>query len=380
MPVTPRGSSWQAQVNHKGTRYRRNFETKNEALAWEADSKARLLRGEPVDMGGQARQSSGLPYTIQQLVDHVNETHWSLTKSGNKPALQVRSLVQILGPNTPIHKLDKAALDRARRKLVEEGCQPATVNRKVAILSKAFSEAVNMGIIQSKPKFDKYKESEGRIRRFTDAELEAALTFFERLGQQAMADYVVLSLDTGMRQGEALSARFADADHRKITVWGVGAKSGKTRTVPLTDRAKGVIERRRAAAGERANEVRILGDLDVWSVQHYWGKFREHMGMEHDKNFVPHILRHEFCSRLADAGRSAPEIMALAGHSALTVTQRYINISAANLDAAIASLNTPSMPPQPDLTALLAAVPKDQLVALLQSLTQQGEQNTQRSK
>lgn len=380
MPVTQRGAAWQAQVNHKGARYRRNFTTKNEALAWEAESKARLLRGEPVDTGDNARRDSALPYTLQQLVEHVNDTHWSMSKSGNKPLMQVQSLLRLLGPQTPIHKLDKASIDRARRKLVEEGCQPATVNRKVSILSKAFTEAVNMGIITAKPKFDKYKEAEGRIRRFTDEELEKALSFFERIGQQAMADYVVLSLDTGMRQSEVLNIRFEDVVHGRATIWGTGAKSGKTRTVPLTARAKAVIDRRFRTNPEQLDILRtqVLGGLDVWSVQHYWGKLREHLGLEGDKHFVPHILRHEFCSRLADAGRNAPEIMALAGHSSLLVTQRYINIAAANLDAAIATLNqTPEPAPQADLTALLAAVPKDQLVALLQSLTGQGIQPAQ---
>ncbi len=50
MPITLRGSSWQAQVNHKMQRYRRNFPTKDEARAWEAESKARLLRGEAPDI------------------------------------------------------------------------------------------------------------------------------------------------------------------------------------------------------------------------------------------------------------------------------------------------------------------------------------------
>jgi len=53
---------------------------------------------------------------------------------------------------------------------------------------------------------------------------------------------------------------------------------------------------------------------------------------------VPHILRHEFCSRLADRGVNAAAIHRLAGHSSLVVTQRYINLSPVGLEDAISAL------------------------------------------
>lgn len=107
-----------------------------------------------------------------------------------------------------------------------------------------------MGIIERKPKCNKYKESEHRVRRFTPDEEKKTLAFFDRIGHQDMADYTVLSLDTGMRQSEVLSLHFEDIQNGRVTVWGVGAtgqrtKSGKSRTVPLTARAQAVFDRRR---------------------------------------------------------------------------------------------------------------------------------------
>jgi site-specific recombinase XerD len=57
-----------------------------------------------------------------------------------------------------------------------------------------------------------------------------------------------------------------------------------------------------------------------------------------DRDFVPHIMRHEFCSRLADRGLNAAVIKELAGHSSLVVTQRYIRVGAQALVDAIAAL------------------------------------------
>ena len=62
-------------------------------------------------------------------------------------------------------------------------------------------------------------------------------------------------------------------------------------------------------------------------------------GMPHDGL---HILRHSFCSHLAMRGAPARAIQELAGHSDLTMTQRYMHLSPAALDAAIGLLDRAS--------------------------------------
>jgi integrase len=340
--ATQRGSSWQGTVYHKDLpagRARRNFETKRDAEAWEHESKARLMRGEPIDMGeghkaGQARKA-GQPYTLRELVEHVAHTRWKKTSAGIRQHRNAELIAAIIGPNKPISAVTKVDVDKARGQLLQEGNSPATVNRKVAALSTCLSEAVESGIIQAKPKMAKYKESEHRIRRFTPEEEAFALSFFERMSEPDMADYVALSLDTGMRQGEVLNLRFQDCDTDKATVWGTGAKSGRTRSIPLTKRAKAVLERRRA--GKRPSD-RVFEGWDRYGLDRHWTKLREALHLTDDAQFVPHVLRHEFCSRLADKGLNAAVIQQLAGHSTLAITQRYIHVKAEHLVRAIREL------------------------------------------
>ena len=54
-----------------------------------------------------------------------------------------------------------------------------------------------------------------------------------------------------------------------------------------------------------------------------------------------HILRHTFCSHLSMRGAPAKAIQELAGHADLTMTQRYMHLSPAALDAAIRLLDEP---------------------------------------
>jgi Phage integrase family len=52
-----------------------------------------------------------------------------------------------------------------------------------------------------------------------------------------------------------------------------------------------------------------------------------------------HILRHTFCSRLAMAGATPVAIGTMAGHASLSTTQRYLHLSPAAMDQAIALLD-----------------------------------------
>ena len=54
-----------------------------------------------------------------------------------------------------------------------------------------------------------------------------------------------------------------------------------------------------------------------------------------------HILRHTFCSHLSMRGAPARAIQELAGHADLAMTQRYMHLSPAALDAAIHLLDRP---------------------------------------
>ena len=54
-----------------------------------------------------------------------------------------------------------------------------------------------------------------------------------------------------------------------------------------------------------------------------------------------HILRHTFCSHLAMRGAPVRAIQELVGHADLSMTQRYMHLSPAALDAAIKLLDRP---------------------------------------
>jgi integrase len=61
----------------------------------------------------------------------------------------------------------------------------------------------------------------------------------------------------------------------------------------------------------------------VTSLDHLHTKVRETLKL--DPEFVIHSLRHTYLTRLGKAGVDAFTIMKLAGHSSITMSQRYIH-------------------------------------------------------
>ena len=335
MAITKRGNSWQVTIVHKGERYRRQFTNETDAKIWEAEARASVLRGEAPSLGDQAKAQAGKPRTMKELLDHTSDVVWRGSKAEEKTLINARLIVGLLGPHTDARKVDGIAIDGLVRKLRAAGNANATINRKMSALSVMLKTAKRLDVVASVPELPHFKETEKRRFRFTQDHERAALAFFNRIGANWMMGYVTLSLDTGLRQGEALALRWSDVGDEALTVF--ETKGGKNRVVPLTTRLQSQM------AFHRKPDGRVLDGVTKRQITYTWNKLRDHLGID-EPSFVPHILRHEFCSRLADAGVNATAIMRLAGHSSLQVTQRYVNMSPAGLVDAMRALEPPAAP------------------------------------
>ena len=72
------------------------------------------------------------------------------------------------------------------------------------------------------------------------------------------------------------------------------------------------------------------------SLDHQHSKVRGNLGLP--KDFVLHSFRHSMLTRLGEAGIDAFSIMRIAGHSSVTVSERYVHPSAESLERAFERL------------------------------------------
>ncbi|WP_377287898.1 tyrosine-type recombinase/integrase [Rhizobium sp. SG2393] len=224
-------------------------------------------------------------------------------------------------------------LDDAVSRLKEAGNSNATVNRKLSALSKLLRKAYRMGDIGPLPEFTRQKERQGRIR-FLEQEEEERL--FSAIG--AMSDIFrrlcIFLVDTGARFGEALGLRWNDIHGRMATFW--ITKSGRSRSVPLTERAQKAI----AASGGRS--LGPFYGIDRQQFRKTWLKARQQIGLSHDKDLVPHVLRHTCASRLVRGGIDIRRVQMWLGHQTLTMTMRYAHLASGDLAICIPVLEKAS--------------------------------------
>jgi len=221
---------------------------------------------------------------------------------------------------------DQEMLDSVIGSLRERGNSNATINRKMAALSKLLRKANKMGDIYSLPEFVRQKERVGRIR-FLEHEEEKRLFSAIKVRCEDSYRLAVFLVDTGCRLGEAIGLTWNDAQDQRVTFW--LTKSNRSRTVPLTRRA------RKATAIERQRLKGPFSMLNQVRFRQIWNDAKLEVGLGTDDQVVPHILRHTCASRLVRGGIDIRRVQMWLGHQTLQMTMRYAHLATHDLDSCV---------------------------------------------
>lgn len=218
---------------------------------------------------------------------------------------------------------------------------PAATNRELATLRRALRLAQEWKVIDRVPKIRMLAGE--RNREFVLSREQEPV--YLAACPAPLGDAALLILDTGLRVGEALGLQWSDVvlepgSGKKFGY--VQVRSGKTknakRTVSLTARATEMLARRRKVS---VNGWVFPGDslerpFVNSSLAHQHTAVRDTLVLP--KEFVIHSLRHTALTRLGEAGTDAFTIMRIAGHSSITVSQRYIHPSDDAMESAFEKL------------------------------------------
>jgi integrase len=217
-------------------------------------------------------------------------------------------------------------VDRLIASLRNRGNSNATINRKMAALSKLLRKAYKMGDIHSLPEFRRQKENAGRIR-FLEPEEEARLFEAIRIRNELYSRFCIFLVDTGARLGEGIGLRWADVRTARATFW--ITKSGRSRSVPLTARAMAAVK----ASGRHGSGP--FNEIDQAKFRADWNKAKEEVGLGNDPDVVPHVLRHTCASRLVQGGVDLRRVQTWLGHQTLQMTMRYAHLASHDLDVCV---------------------------------------------
>jgi integrase len=225
--------------------------------------------------------------------------------------------------------LKPAVLAQARDNLMtREGLSPATVNRYLAALSKAFTNAVKeWHWVRDNPlrNISKPEEPRGRVRYLSDDERVALLEACRKSQYRPLYLMVLFALTTGMRRGELIGLRWQDVDlERRIAVLH-DTKNGDRRSVPIVPEVAALL--REHGKIRRLDSDLIFtsgGATEVWLFDKAWYAALNEAKI---KDFRFHDLRHTAASYLAMSGATTAEIAAAMGHRTLQMVKRYAHLS-----------------------------------------------------
>jgi len=280
-------------------------------------------------------------FSIAELFDRYKDLLWAEGKHKYNVSSFIGEINEIL-LGKRFSTFDQETVDSLIIALRQRGNSNATINRKMAALSKLLRKASKMGNIHSLPEFRRQKEGAGRIR-FLDFEEEDRLFSAIRARSEDAYRLCIFLVDSGCRLGEAIGLIWNDIQEHRVTFW--ITKSGRSRTVPLTERAVQSIVVPAPVDPIHRRPRGPFAMLDQARFRAIWNEAKLEVGLGLDDQVVPHVLRHTCASRLVQGGIDIRRVQMWLGHQTLQMTMRYAHLATSDLDRCVAVLERQNLAP-----------------------------------
>jgi integrase len=246
MSVYKRGSKWCFDFWVGGKRYRGSIpEARVKAQAERAENAIR----DQVYEGRYGKKKAAAPL----LRDFVTNTFltWSRAnkRTWREDVYRSQSILAFFGKYR-LDEISSAQIEKFKMKRqqtpTKNGSErrPATVNRELENLSRMFTLAIDMGIVQINPcqKVQSLSEDNERNRYLSEAEERRLLDVLHGR-RKHLRSIVLIDLQTGLRKRELLSLRWQNVDFERDVIHVMNSrrertKSGRSRSVPLTSIAR----------------------------------------------------------------------------------------------------------------------------------------------
>lgn len=212
--------------------------------------------------------------------------------------------------------------------------EPRQADYRFSVLARILSWAHNRRVIPANP-----CEKPGRMFSATRAEIiwtgdQVAALLAEASPQIALA--TMLAVETGQRQRDVIRMTWSAYDGRAIRIR--QSKSGKSVIVPVTAALKAALD----SAPKVAVTICATGRGTSWTPDGFKTSFGKAKTAAKVEGVTFHDLRGTAVVRLARAGCTLPEIVAITGHSMKAATEilerHYLSADQRISESAIAKL------------------------------------------
>lgn len=315
-----RGKTWWIRYHWRGREFRDTSRSQREADA------GRMLK-EKYKAIARGRFVASEDRVL--LIDLLDTLKVDYENNGRR---SIDTLAFRLAPLRKVFALDRAIdvteerIARYTAARLAEKMTPATVNRELAALKRAFRLAVEQKRVSAAPTIKLLAEHNVREGFLEPADFDAvAVRLPEYLGDFARFAYL-----SGWRKGELQTLEWSDVDraHGRVTLRRSRSKNGEPRVLPLTPGLAAIIERqwqaRQIAGRDGAVTLSPLvfhrAGHPVRDFRHAWATACDAAGVA---GTLFHDLRRSAVRNMEKAGVTPSVAMKITGHKTASVYRRY---------------------------------------------------------
>ncbi len=309
----PKGRGFEFRVNVNGIKRSKTFATLAEGRRWSRLTEATLLQ---CPRESAAPSSLVLIEAIQRYRVEVTAHHKGASQENGRLDLLTREPFAAL----PFTQITPDMVRTYRDRLARHGNSPNTIRVKLALLSALYRHAIaEWGYTGENPVQQVRKPAAGkaRHRRLSVDEEVRLMKAAQQAHNRSLAPLIAFALETGMRRSELLTLRWGDLLEGEGVVRLKDSKNGQPRWIPLSEKAKQVLNAQRSAQHPCPFPV------SASCLENAWEHILVRAGLT-DLRF--HDLRHEALSRWAHKlNGDVFKLSLVSGHRTLQMAQRYVH-------------------------------------------------------
>ena len=245
-------NAWRAEIRVNGKRKSKSFKTKAQARAWINDI-------EQNGIGADMLVSALLDRYLEEVSENKKGHQWEKVRINAIKGMDIAAIRLDRLDSNDVSQWKKARLNTV---------SGSTVNREWNLLSAIFSQAVEWKLLTKNPMSEvkRPKSNPARTRVYTPDEIERVLLCSQGNIIGSMFEFAI---ETAIRTGEMCKSEWVNVHENYIHLPGGITKNGFPRDVPLSSRAKGILN-----SMQKVNNF-IFGGIKPASVDTRFRRIRD---------------------------------------------------------------------------------------------------------
>jgi site-specific recombinase XerD len=256
---------------------------------------------------------------LKELTQITDKIIYSDSTSYKVITSKQKELLEFIGANKDISKINVTVINKYIEHLKNKGNNNATINSKLAYLSKILTYAYQNEIINHKPYIPTFTIKITKEKYLNNEEIQAMLQWSIDNNQKELHDIILIGLNTGVRINNILSILPEHIENNYLRI--IENKTNKPYSIPLNKTMQ-----------ELFKDFKPF-TMNYAQVYYIFNIMKRALNL--DKNITIHTLRHTFCSNLIQKGVDIAIIQKLANHKKITTTMRYAHLNNKQLEEAV---------------------------------------------